>query len=74
MSRLEPDFQDLMHLGGARISPEELGMILKLLGVYESRGSAELARVLGSLRMQLRNPAERAKLGILVEAPFAGLD
>ena len=44
--RMERDFNDLLHIGRARISPAELTAVLELFGEYERRGSAEVARVL----------------------------
>jgi murein DD-endopeptidase MepM/ murein hydrolase activator NlpD len=74
MARMEPDFHDLLRLGRARISMEELQMVRELLGDYERRGSAEVARVLEPLRKQLESPSGRQSLGIVVDGRSAGLD
>lgn len=72
--RLEPAAQDLLHLRRARISAVELDLVLGLMAEYSARGSAEMRSVLASIRRQLELPHERARLGLIVEPPFAGLD
>ena len=72
MARMEPDFQDLIHLGRARVSVTELEMVLELLVEYESRGSVEMRRVLEPIRKQLESPSGRQNLGIIVEDRFSG--
>lgn len=69
--RLDPDFQDLLHLGRARISSAELEMLLDLLAEYESRGSTEMRRVLEQIRREAENPNARRNLGLIVEEPFS---
>jgi hypothetical protein len=73
MARMEPDFQDLDHLGRAWVSASELAMVLELLRTYESRGSEDMRRVLQPVREQLENPRARRSLGVIVEGPFRGL-
>jgi murein DD-endopeptidase MepM/ murein hydrolase activator NlpD len=73
MARMEPDFQDLIHLGRARVSASELAMVLELLRTYESRGSEDMRRVLQPIRQQLESPSGRRTLGVIVEDPFRGL-
>jgi murein DD-endopeptidase MepM/ murein hydrolase activator NlpD len=74
MKSNEPEFQDLIHLGRARVSASELERVLKLIAEYESRGSAEMRRVLGPIRKQLGSPTGRKKLGIMVDGRFLGID
>jgi murein DD-endopeptidase MepM/ murein hydrolase activator NlpD len=74
MSRFEPDFRDLLALGRARLSSDELNMVLGLLGDYEKAGSSEMRRVLASIRRTLQDPDERGKLGIVIDPGFPGLD
>jgi hypothetical protein len=74
IARMEPDFQDLVHLGRARISLVELKMVLELLAEYEQRGSAEIRRVLEPIRTQLESPSGRQNLGVIVEDRVTGLD
>jgi len=74
MARMEPDFDDLLHIGRARISSAELKSVLELFGEYERRGSAEVARVLEPIRKQLESPAGRQTLGIVVDSRFEGID
>jgi hypothetical protein len=74
MARMEPDFHDLLRIGRARISMEELQMVRDLLGDYERRGSADVVRVLEPLRKQLESPSGRQSLGIVVDGRHAGLD
>lgn len=73
MARMEPDFADLLRMGRARVSMAELNTVLELLGEYERRGSAEVARVLGPIRKQLESASGRQSLGIVVDPRF-GLD
>lgn len=73
MARMEPDFQDLIHLGRARVSAPELTMVLQLLGEFERRGSEEMRRVIQPIREQLETARGRRDLGIIVERPFTGL-
>ena len=72
MARMEPDFQDLIHLGRARVSATEFKMVLAVLVEYERRGSAEMRRVLEPIRKQLESPTGRQTLGIVVDDWFAG--
>ena len=74
MGRMEPDFQDLLHLGRARVSPMEFKALLSLLGEYQRRGSVEMRRVLEPLQKQLESPMGRQALGIVVDDRFAGPD
>ena len=74
MIRMERDFNDLLHIGRARISPAELTAVLELFGEYERRGSAEVARVLKPIRKQLESPSGRQILGIVVDGRFEGID
>lgn len=67
MARMEPDFQDLLQTGRARISMAELKTVLRLLGEFERRGDAEVARVLAPIRKQLESPGGRQSLGIVVD-------
>jgi hypothetical protein len=62
----EPQFQDLLHFGRARVSASALEALLKLLAEYERRGSADMRRVLEPIRMQLATPSGRKRLGITV--------
>ncbi len=74
MARMEPDFQDLLRIGRARISPAELDAVLGLFREYERRGSAEVARVLEPIRKQLESPAGRQGFGVELDGRFRGLD
>lgn len=71
--RLEPEFQDLFHLGRARMSAAELDLVLDLLAEFETRGSNKMRRLLAPIRQQLQNPHGRRNLGLIVEDPFVGL-
>ncbi len=74
MMRLEPDFQDLLRLGSARISETDLRMVLDLLAEYDSRGSRKMRLVLDPIDQLLQSPRGRRGLGLIVEQPFQGLD
>jgi murein DD-endopeptidase MepM/ murein hydrolase activator NlpD len=74
IARMEPDFQDLVRVGRAQVSIVELQMVRELLVEYEGRGSAEIRRVLGSIRKQLESASGRQSLGILMEDRVEGLD
>jgi murein DD-endopeptidase MepM/ murein hydrolase activator NlpD len=74
LTRMEPDFQDLLRIGRAQVSMVELQMVLRVLSEYESRGSSEIRGVLGPIRKQLQSPTGRQSLGIIVEDQLAGLD
>jgi hypothetical protein len=73
MTRMEPDFRDLVRIGRAQVSMMELQMVLRLISEYESRGSAEIRGVLGPIRKQLESPTGRQSFGIIVDPPV-GLD
>ncbi len=72
MARMEPDFQDLMQLGRARVSGSELKMVVELLRDYERR-SDNMRRVLQPIRAQLESAQGRQNLGVILD-PFMGLD
>lgn len=74
MTRMGPDFQDLLDLGRARVSTTELKMTLDLLVEFEGRGSEDMRRVLVPIRKQLESPTGRQSLGIIVETRLDALD
>lgn len=74
MARMEPEFNDLLRVGRARISKAELDKVLDLLGEYERHGNSQVARVLEPIRKQLQSPSGRQSLGIVVDGGSEGLD
>jgi hypothetical protein len=74
MARMDTDFQDLIHLGRAHVSSEELAMVLELMGEFESRGSTEIRRVLEPIRQHLASPSGRRSFGIIEAKPLTRLD
>ncbi len=74
MTRMEPDFEDLIQLGRARVSATQLKSVLELLREYERLGGPEMRRVLEPIRKQLESPTGRQSLGVVVEDRSAGLD
>jgi len=72
--KLRPAFEDLRHLGAARITTTDLESVRTLLLEYQTRGSARMHAALQPLHQTLANPAGAEGLGLVVWDPFDVLD